>query len=257
MKQLTTSKKRILLASLKRYRRRYLVGKYTELDESATRLMINDFLTEVLGFASLDEVKTEYMIRGTYADYIVQMKGKRYFVVEVKSMGIDLSPKHLRQAVNYAANEGIDWALLTNARRFDFYKILFTKPIDSRKVFSLDLSDEGQLKIAADSLQYLTKHLLPKKGLECLWHKYSALEPSNVSRLLFAKTIISYLRRDLKRTFKTKFSEDEIKHVINRIIEEQIEDVKPRKSRRKKRSHVPKAGLATKQMDKIVDETSR
>lgn len=246
MKELSASKKRQFLSALKRYRKKYLVGKYSELDESATRLMINSFLTDILGFESLDEVKTEYMIRGTYADYIIQMKGKRYFIVEVKSMGLDLSPKHLRQAVNYAANEGIDWALLTNARRFDFYKILFTKPIDSRRVFSVDLSDEAQLKTAADNLQYLTRTLLSQKGLDKLWHKYSALEPRNLSRLLFSKPIINYIRRELKRSHKTKFDDDEIKNVIERIIEEEIIPMKLRRSRKTRRRRTQKPVTETK-----------
>jgi len=256
MKQLTTSKRRKLLSALKRYRKEYLIGKYSDLDESGTRLMINSFLTDTLGFTSIEEVKTEYMIRGTYADYIIQVKGKRYFVVEVKSMGLELSPKHLRQAVNYAANEGIEWALLTNGKRFDFYRIIFSKPIDSRKVFTVDLSEETQLKMAAEYLQYITRALILQKGLESLWHKYSALEPSNISRLLYSKPIINYLRRQLRRTYKTKFSDDEIKAVITRVIEEKIENVKPRKTKRVRRMKTPKivppSGQSASMADKMA-----
>ena len=62
---LTTSKKTKLLIAVKAYNKKYLHGKMTELDESGTRLMINSFLTDVLGFIPIEEVKTEYMIRGT------------------------------------------------------------------------------------------------------------------------------------------------------------------------------------------------
>ncbi|MBN1186819.1 MAG: type I restriction enzyme HsdR N-terminal domain-containing protein [Bacteroidales bacterium] len=235
MKQLTTSKRRKLLSALRSYRKEYLIGKYSDLDESGTRLMINSFLTDTLGFTSIDEVKTEYMIRGTYADYIIQVKGKRYFIVEVKSMGLDLSPKHLRQAVNYAANEGIEWALLTNGKRFDFYRIIFSKPIDSRKVFSVNLSEESQLKTATEYLQYITRTLILQKGLENLWHKYSALEPSNISKLLYSKPIVNYLRRQLRKNYKTKFDDDEIKTVLKRVIEERVECVKLKKTKKIKR----------------------
>jgi hypothetical protein len=169
------------------------------------------------------------------------MKGKRYFIVEVKSMGLDLSPKHLRQAVNYAANEGIEWALLTNARCFDFYKILFSKPIDSRKIFSIDLADKDQLKSAADQLQYLTKTLLPQRGLDSLWHKHSALDPSNVSKLFYSKPIVNFLRRQLRKAYRTKFSEDEIRSVITRVIEEQVEAGKTRRPRSRRRQRKGKS----------------
>ena len=64
---LTNTKKAKLLNAVKSYSKKFLNSKVTELDESGTRLMINSFLTEVLNFLPLDEVKTEYMIRGTYA----------------------------------------------------------------------------------------------------------------------------------------------------------------------------------------------
>ena len=90
---LTTGKKTKLLIALKTYAKKYLHGKLVDLDESGTRLMINSFLTDVLCFAPIEEVKTEYMIRGTYADYVVQLKGKRHFLVEVKALSLTLSSK--------------------------------------------------------------------------------------------------------------------------------------------------------------------
>lgn len=68
---LNKSKKQKLITSLISYERKFLNNKITELDESGTRLMINDFLSNVLGYAPIDEIKTEYMIRGTYADYVI------------------------------------------------------------------------------------------------------------------------------------------------------------------------------------------
>src|SRR5687768_5244739 len=146
---LTSSKKAKLYNNLKIYSKKYL-NKMTELDESGTRLLVNHFLTEVLGFTPIEEVKTEYMIRGTYADYVIQCKAERQFLVEVKALSFGLSEKHLRQAINYGANEGIEWAMLTNGKSFQFYKILFNKPIESRKVFEFDLSDMPSLKASVE-----------------------------------------------------------------------------------------------------------
>lgn len=235
MKQLTAIKKKKLLSALKNYKKKYLIGKYNEVDESATRLMINTFLTDVLGFISLDEIKTEYMIKGTYADYIVQLKKNRYFIVEVKAMPIELSEKHLRQAVNYAANEGIEWALLTNGRKFDFYKIIFDKPIDSKQIFSIDLSDENNIKSAAENLQYLTRSLISNKELEDLWRKHSALDPTNVGRLLLSKSILKALGKELKRSFKNKFTDEDVEVALRTTLATSISIIEPIKTRRRKR----------------------
>ena|SRR5438552_1957629 len=116
---LSESKRAKMLDALKSYKKKFLDKNVQELDESGTRILINHFLSEVLCYSPLEEIKTEYMIRGTYADYVMQVEGERHFLVEVKALALQLSEKHIRQTVNYGANEGIEWALLTNGRMFE------------------------------------------------------------------------------------------------------------------------------------------
>ena len=255
---LTKSKHRQLLVSLKKYNKQYLKKPINDLDESGTRLMINSFLTEVLGFAPIEEVKTEYMIRGTYADYVIQLKGVRHFLVEVKSLSFELSDKHLRQATNYGANEGIEWVLLTNGKNFDFYKILFNKPIEAIKVFSTDISETSSFKVAAEFLQYLTKTSVANKGLEILWKRCLALDPTTIARFLYDRPVLNFLKRTLKKKYKNKFTDQEICNTINRIITEpiQLDDMKPARIRKKrKKKDLPT--LATNENSKIISETER
>jgi hypothetical protein len=219
---LTPTKKVKLLDSLKKYSKKYLHGKLTELDESGTRLMINAFLSDVLGYAPIEEIKTEYMIKGTYADYVVQLKGIRHFLVEVKALSLNLSEAHLRQAINYGANEGIEWALLTNGKCFDFYKIIFGKPIESRKVFSFDFSDAAQLKKSVELVQFLHKDSVTTKGLEMLWNKCIALDPANVAGFLYTDNVINFIKKSLKEKYKHKFEDNEIKTSIDKIVFEAI-----------------------------------
>jgi len=245
---LATAKKTKMIANLKTYKKTYLDKQYGELDESATRLMINSFLTEVLGYKMIEDIKTEYMIRGTYADYVVQIKGIRHFLVEVKALSLELSEKHLRQAINYGANEGIEWAVLTNARKIELYRILFEKPIDCIKVFSLDLTDPDHIKENIEYLQYLHKDCIVKKELETLWKKHSALKPTTIANYLFGKPVINYLKKELKAKFKSKFSDEDIYEGIKRVVTESIclDNIKPVKEKRKKElkesvnSEVPK-----------------
>lgn len=247
---LTNAKKAKLLNNIKTYSKKYL-NKLTELDESGTRLMVNHFLTEVLGFIPIEEVKTEYMIRGTYADYVIQYKTERQFLVEVKALSFALSEKHLRQAINYGANEGIEWAMLTNGKCFQFYKILFNKPIESRKVFDFDLSDSTQFKACVEAIQYITKDGITNKGLSALWSKTSALDPANVAGLLFSPSVTNFIKRTLKNKFKSKFADDEINSSLKRIIHECIpyDSLKFEKPKKKKptakKMESPVSGIET------------
>jgi hypothetical protein len=118
----------------------------------------------------------------------------------------------------------------------------------------VDLSDETKFRIAVDNLQYITRILLPQKGLDRLWHKYSALEPTNVSRLLFSKPIINYIRKELRRSYKIRFDASEIKDVLRRIIEEEITPVDPLRTRkpRRRRSQKPTSERDTQPIEKGV-----
>ena len=230
---LSTQKLLKFTQSIKDYKKKFLDKPLGELDESGTRLLINHFLTEMLGYETLSEVKTEYMIKGTYADYVIQIGGKRHFLVEVKALSLNLSANHLRQSINYGANEGIDFVLLTNGRVFELYKVLFEKPISHELIFSLNLSELSNLKIIADQLQYLHKDEVLKKGLDVLWDRHSALSPKNLSKLLFSDEVVRFLKKELKKKYNIKFDEVIIENAVKRIAMESviIEDFKPIKRR--------------------------
>jgi hypothetical protein len=244
---LNSNKKKKIEEGLKKYAKKYLNGKLTELDESGTRLMINDFLSDVLGYIPIEEIKTEYMIKGTYADYVIQLKGVRHFLVEVKALSLTLSESHLRQAVNYGANEGIEWALLTNGRCFDFYKIIFNKPIESRKIFSIDLSDPKQLKESSELIQYLHKDAVVSNGLSMLWNKCIALDPATVAGFLYTPNVINFIKKSLKEKFKHKFTDEEIKSSIDKIVYEAInlEEIKHVKIKKVKAKTKANANLGS------------
>ena len=227
--------------SIKDYKKKFLDKPLGELDESGTRLLINHFLTEMLGYETLSEVKTEYMIKGTYADYVIQIGGKRHFLVEVKALSLNLSANHLRQSINYGANEGIDFVLLTNGKVFELYKVLFEKPISQELIFSLDFSELSNLKVIADQLQYLHKDAVLKKGLDVLWDRHSALSPKNLSKLLFSTEVVKFLQKELKKKYSIKFDEVIIESAVKRIAMESviIEDFKPIKRRISKKIDGP------------------
>ncbi len=213
---------------LKKYRNRYLRRQWDDLDESATRIMVNSLLTDVLGFTELEDVKTEFRIRGEYADYVIQLARKKHFIVEVKSIQLDLSEKHLRQSVNYAANEGIDWILLTNGKQIELYRVLFEKPISSRKIFDLDISSNDDLKLIPEFLVYLTKKSILKNELDDFWKRFEALEPTQLSKNLYAIEVVKFLKKLLKKKTGLYFNDDDVLDSLYRIITTKIESVKPK-----------------------------
>ncbi len=215
-------------AKLKEYKKRYLQKRYGDLDESATRIMVNSLLTEVLGYTELEEIKTEYQIRGEYADYVIQLARKKHFVVEVKAVQLDLSEKHLRQSMAYAANEGIDWIILTNGWQIEVYRMIFAKPIATKQVFKFNLADAADFKNACQLLILLTKKNVLKNSLNDYWHRFDALEPSNLAKNLYSIEVIHFLKRILKTKTGLSFNEQDILNSVHQIIITKSDSVKPK-----------------------------
>lgn len=226
---------------LTKYKRRYLKKEYASLDESATRIMTNSFLTDILGYQELEEIKTEYRIRSEYADYVIQLKRKKHFVVEVKSIELDLNDKHLRQSLSYAANEGIDWILLLNGRQIQLYRVNFGKPISTTLIYKLDLLDNEDFKKAPSLLWFLTKRAVEKGDLETFWKKTNALNPVNLAKIIYSEEIVKRLRNDLKEQTGIYFQVEDVAEALREVIVEKVEFPKPKLRVKKKTIVAPKA----------------
>lgn len=224
----TENQLRTLREQLKVYKRKYLRKEFSTLNEADTRIMTNSFLTEILGYRELEEIKTEYRIKSEYADYVIQLKRKKHFVVEVKSIELDLNEKHLRQSLSYAANEGIDWILLLNGREIQLYRVNFGKPISTTLIFKIDFMNSDNLKKAPDLLWYLTKRAIEKGELDTFWKRTNALNPVNLAKLVYSEEIVKRLRNDLKEQTGIYFQMEDVADSLCQIISEKVEFPKPR-----------------------------
>src|SRR3990170_2670689 len=87
-------------------RLRNAIRKYTkpladlvarDANEGDTRLLVTDFLCEGLGFDKYEDLTTEYLVKGEFADYGVRIDKQPVAFIEVKRVTTKLSERHLRQ----------------------------------------------------------------------------------------------------------------------------------------------------------------
>ena len=139
-------------------------------------------------------------------------------MVEVKSVGLNLNDGHIRQTIGYAANEGIDWAILTNGRQIELYRIIFAKPINVVKLFSFNLEDVKQIPIAAKQMIYLTKHSVMKGELDNYWKRTTALSPESIAREIYSEDVAKLLRSKLRKETKMSFPTEDILVALQLVI---------------------------------------
>lgn len=128
-----------IAGGLKRFQPILTSAKSRDVNESDTVVIVTDLLQEVFGYDKYTEITSEHMIRGTFCDLAVKLEGSLAFLIEVKAIGLDLKEQFVRQAVDYAANQGVEWVALTNGIVWKVYKVTFGKPIENELVVDIDL----------------------------------------------------------------------------------------------------------------------
>ena len=105
-------------------------------------------------------------------------------IIEVKAVGTTLGPKHLYQAVSYAANEGVEWVWLTNGCDWQVYRVVFGKPFEQDLAFKVSICDkEMKPKDKVELLYLLSNEARRADELNAYYEKKAALSGANAARL--------------------------------------------------------------------------
>lgn len=189
-----------LAAGLRRFQPILGSAKSRDINESDTVVIVADILSEVFGYDKYTEITSECSIRGTWCDLGIKIDGKYLFLIEVKAVGLELKDAHAKQAVDYSANQGTDWVLLTNGDIWRVYKVTFGKPISNELVLELTLSSLNPKRAADLELIYhLTKEGWAKSAIDEFHSQRQALSRYSLAALMLSQPVLDVMRRELRR----------------------------------------------------------
>jgi hypothetical protein len=160
-----------------------------DVSEADTVTIVKDVLSEIFGFDKYAELTSEHSIRGTFCDLAVKLDGKLAFLIEVKAIGLELKDSHVKQAIDYAANQGCEWVVLTNGIDWRLYHVLFKKPIDKQEIAHFNLlTARARNEADLEKIYLLTREGFTKSSLHAGGHhlelgfgaiRHSSRNPSN------------------------------------------------------------------------------
>ena len=187
-------------AALPKFQKVLGIAKDRDLNESDTVSIITDILAEVFGYDKYLEVTSELAIRGTYCDIAIKLGDKFQYLIECKAIGTDLKEAHLRQAIGYGANKGIQWIILTNGLDWQIYRLRFEQPIAWDLVARFDLSSVS-LKNERDmeKLIIVTKEGVEKGAREDLYEKTQCVNRFVAGALILSDAVVSVLKREFRK----------------------------------------------------------
>lgn len=194
--------------------------KARDVSEADTVTLVKDLLAEVFGFDKYAELTSEHSIRGTYCDLAVKIDEKLAQLVEVKAIGISLEDRHVKQAIDYAANQGVEWVVLTNGIIWRLYHVLFTKPIDKQLIGEIDLTTIDCKDEAHQELLFLFTKEGFKKGAQAEMRDRKDATSRYVlaALILNNESVLNAIRRELRRVVEVNVDEQEIAKVLSEQV---------------------------------------
>jgi len=226
-----------ITAGLKRFQPILSAAKARDVGESDTVTIITDMLAEVFGYDKYSEITSEYAIRGTFCDLAIKLDGALQTLIEVKAIGIDLKDAHVKQAVDYAANQGVDWVLLTNGITWRVYHIVFAKPIDHELVIDIDFCALNSRTASDIELLYLwCKEGWQRSVLGEFHTQKQALSRFFIGAMLLTPAVLDVIRRELRRISPdVKIESEQIRTVLaSEVIKREVMEGEKADEARKK-----------------------
>jgi hypothetical protein len=199
--------------------------KSKDVSEADTVTLVKDILSYCFGYDKYQELTSEQQIRGTYCDLAVKIDGKIKYLIEVKAAGVGLNDAHLRQALAYGVNQGIEWVVLTNAIEWRLYRIKFGQPIDHEEVSAFNLLDVSTKK--DEDLRKM--FLLCREGLGSdamgAYHQHTQiLNRFTIAQLILTEPVVLSVRKELKKLFPdVKIDQQQISDILhNEVLKREV-----------------------------------
>jgi hypothetical protein len=214
-----------LVAGIKRYQPILAAAKARDVGEADTVTIIKDMLADVFGYDKYSDVTSEHSIRGTFCDLAIKIDNQLQTLIEVKAIGIDLKDQHVKQAIDYAANQGVDWVLLTNGITWRVYHLIFAKPIDQELVLEIDFCALSSRAEGDIELLYLwCKEGWQRSVLGEYHTQKQALSRFFVGAILQSDAVLDVIRRELRRVSPdVRIDSSQIKDVlVNEVIKREV-----------------------------------
>jgi len=234
--------------SVPKFQKVLKIAKNRDVNESDTVSIITDILAETFGYDKYLELTSEFAIRGTYCDIAIKLEEKVEFLLEAKAIGIDLKEAHIKQAIDYGANHGIQWVILTNGVVWRLYRIRFERPINFDLVFEFDFMElTPRTDKSQELLMVLSKEGLPKNAREDFFERVQCVNRYIIGNLVLSEPVVAVVRRELRKFADgIKVSPEEVANIIKsevlkrEIVEGEDADLAMRKVAKFYKKSVPK-----------------
>ncbi len=226
MRKISVKMKRHISSELKRFTPiiQNLKAKGTATSEDDSRIVLNDMLSDILGYDKYNELRTDQREKAGRLDYIVKLsegpninkRDKIDCVIEAKAIHQDLVEKYVDQTMTYCLTTNTIFFILTNVRHWRLYKMKparkNSKP-STELIHEVDLTSVNNLESMAEDFYIFSR----ASYLAGDWYNVASIRKATNVNDIYTIILSDKVLRVISRTL----SED---HGI-RVPEEIVSDV--------------------------------
>jgi hypothetical protein len=241
-----------LQAGIKRFQQILASAKARDVNESDTVIIVTDMLSEVFGYDKYSEITSECAIRGTWCDLGIKIDGAFQYLIEVKAIDMELKESYTKQAVDYSANQGTDWVILTNGEIWRVYKVTFAKPIAQDLVVEFRFTDLNPKKSDDVELLFnLTREGWMRSALGEFHAQRQALSRFFLGAVVLSDPVVNVIRRELRRLSPdVRIDAEQIKSALTQeVLKREVVEGEKAEHARKKIGRAASRALRVKSAD--------
>lgn len=187
--------------------------------EAQTSSLVEDVLTDVLGYHRHHHVLPQYAVHSGYADFALRADrdSDPVILVEVKRLGRALGPDQLKQVYRYSIDSHCDWIILTNGQQWQLHWVERTgrKP-QVHLVLDWDMSDRAD--VLDEQLQWVTYQTIKQGGLRMLEVQTRVLAREALLNAIFSPKALQVIRSELRKATGHLMAVERLRQGLQRAL---------------------------------------
>ncbi len=186
------------------------------INEADTERIIIEPIIRALGYGELDYRKRMQSIGANFPDYLILPGSDQQWILEAKEWDARLDERCERQAVNYANNNGAQWAVLTNGRTWWVYNTRVSGDLSQQRVYELpDIRDTDR---AVDMLCRLSRDSILCGQLDREYRSREICAALQTELLGGNRQIVRAIRSVIGRSLDKHVSDDDVIEALKTLL---------------------------------------
>ncbi|MDD4974111.1 MAG: type I restriction enzyme HsdR N-terminal domain-containing protein [Bacteriovorax sp.] len=195
--------------------------------EEDARILLNDILHSVLGYNKFNELKTEMRDKNNRFDYGVRLvdgpfknkADKLDFIIEAKACHIELNQMVIDQTLPYCISTGVDYFFLTNAVKWQMFKVSRQGKIPTAiKIHEVVFNTGVDYEELAEEFYLFSRWSYLNNDWKHVAEVTKATKVEDIVAVMLSDRIVKAISKELSSEHEVRVDEESVYEILEKTI---------------------------------------